>query len=83
MRVTVKLFALLGRFLPPGASANQAEIEVPDGTTPAQVLERQGVPSGAAHLVLINGAYVPPAEWASTTLAEGDALAVWPPVAGG
>jgi sulfur carrier protein ThiS len=35
------------------------------------------------HLVLINGVYVPPDERATRRLAEGDVLAIWPPIAGG
>jgi sulfur carrier protein ThiS len=35
------------------------------------------------HLVLVNGAYVPPGERARLALRDGDALAIWPPVAGG
>jgi sulfur carrier protein ThiS len=35
------------------------------------------------HLVLVNGAFVPREERATTVLHEGDTLAVWPPIAGG
>jgi len=35
------------------------------------------------HIVLVNGVYVAPADRATRTLAEGDVLAIWPPVAGG
>jgi hypothetical protein len=35
------------------------------------------------HLVLINGVYVPPEERGTRMLAEGDTLAIWPPIAGG
>lgn len=83
MKVTVKLYALLDRYLPPGASNNQAEIEVPPGATPAAVVARLGLPTEHCHLVLINGLFVPPAERATRALQEGDHLAIWPPVAGG
>lgn len=83
MKVTVKLFALLGKHLPPGTKGNEAEMEVPDSASPAAVLDLLHVPAGAAHLVLINGVFVAPSEWRSATLAPGDALAVWPPIAGG
>jgi hypothetical protein len=33
--------------------------------------------------VLVNGVFVPPRERESLRLAPGDALAIWPPVAGG
>lgn len=83
MRVTVKLFALLGKHLPPGTKGNETEMEVPDGASPAAILDLLHVPPGSAHLVLINGNYVAPSDWRTTPLSPGDALAVWPPIAGG
>jgi sulfur carrier protein ThiS len=41
------------------------------------------MPPKLVHLVLVNGVYVPPEERATRTLAPGDVLAIWPPVAGG
>ncbi len=35
------------------------------------------------HLVLVNGSFVGPEDRAARVLRAGDALAVWPPVAGG
>lgn len=83
MKITVKLFALLGAYLPPGSSRHEAVMEVAPGATPASVIERLGLPPKLTHLVLVNGVYVAPGERAKLTLSEGDALAIWPPVAGG
>lgn len=83
MRLQLKLFATLAEFLPAGALANVAEIEVPAGTTPHQILDLYQVPRARAHLVLVNGVYVPPARRDTAVLNDGDALAIWPPVAGG
>lgn len=83
MQITLKLFATLGDYLPPGARYNQAELELPDGTSVAEAIAPLGLPAPLVHLVLVNGVYIPPAERAACVLAEGDALAIWPPIAGG
>ncbi|MEP6656276.1 MAG: MoaD/ThiS family protein, partial [Betaproteobacteria bacterium] len=41
------------------------------------------LPPAMTHLVLVNGLYIAPARRASHALQHGDALAVWPPIAGG
>ncbi|NQV47819.1 MAG: MoaD/ThiS family protein [Rhodospirillaceae bacterium] len=83
MKITLKLFASLGKFLPEGTTGNETEIEITKGYTLEQVLEEHGVPPEHCHLVLVNGHYVGPSERAAMKMKEGDALAVWPPVAGG
>jgi sulfur carrier protein ThiS len=83
MKITVKLFATLGQYLPAGAERHQVEIEVPDGTTPAAVIERLHVPPRMAHLVMIDGVFVPPEERPYRRLHEREQLAIFPPVAGG
>lgn len=81
--VTLKLYASLGAYLPDGANRNEVKLEVADGTTIGQLLEAHAVPREACHLVLLNGIFQPPAGRAGVPLKPGDALAVWPPVAGG
>ncbi len=83
MKITLKLFATLSDFLPEGAVENAIEIEVPDSTTPFEVIDRYQVPRSMAHLVLRNGVYVDLPERSEPVLKPGDVLAVWPPVAGG
>ena len=83
MKVQVKLYAALAQYLPPQAADNVAELDLDPGATPASVLAGLGVPAKMCHLVLVNGVYVEPSLRDAQVLAEGDALAVWPPVAGG
>ena len=83
MKVTLKLYASLGGFLPAGAERNMIDLEVPEGTTIRALLDNYSVPPQSCHLVLLNGVFQPPATRTSVQLKPGDALAVWPPVAGG
>ena len=83
MKIQLKLFATLSDHLPPGARRNAAEVEVPDGATPHQVMDLYGVPRSQAHLVVLNGVFVLPHQRNNQPLSEGDTLALWPPVAGG
>jgi sulfur carrier protein ThiS len=83
MNITLKLYASLGQYLPPGAQRNEAVVEVVEGTTIWDILDAHNVPRGSCHLVLVNGHFQPPAARGITLLKPGDAVAVWPPVAGG
>lgn len=83
MKVQLKLFATLKEYLPPGTVGNQVELELDPGTTVADLIARYQLPPKLTHLVLVNGHYIEPARRAETGLVEGDALAIWPPIAGG
>ncbi len=83
MKIELKLYASLGRYLPENAERNVALIDVDDGAGPNSVLTDHGVPLEHCHLVLVNGVYLAPGERNDYALKDGDALAVWPPVAGG
>lgn len=84
MKITFKLFASLAVHLPPEArSRHRIDLEVPPGATVADVIRRQGVPPGQCAIVLVDGVWVAASEWGSRVLSEGQALAIWPPVAGG
>jgi len=83
MNVTLKLYASLADYLPADARLNHVQLELADDSTIATVIERYRLPPKLTHLVLVNGAYVPPSERAGTRLRDGDHLAIWPPIAGG
>ncbi|MDP2263107.1 MAG: MoaD/ThiS family protein [Hydrogenophaga sp.] len=84
MNITFKLFATLTDYLPADARrSNQVALDVSPDATISQIIEPFGLPPKLVHLVLVNGKYIAPENRMSTTLVEGDVLAIWPPIAGG
>ena len=84
MKITFKLYASLTEYLPAEVRAsNRLPLELPEGTSIAQVIEPYGLPHKLVHLVLVNGVYVPPEQRLTHVLTDGDVLAIWPPIAGG
>ena len=84
MQITFKLFASLTDYLPPEARyTNIVQLDVAPEASISQIIEPFGLPAKMVHLVLINGKYIEPEKRMTQTLAEGDVLAIWPPIAGG
>ena len=88
MRITLKLYAMLGDHLPAEAdgqrrTGNELPVDVADGATVQAVIGRFNLPAKLVHLVLVNGVYIPPAARDKHALAANDELAIWPPIAGG
>lgn len=83
MKITLKLYATLGDLLPDHASQNMLEVEVAKDVTPNEIIDQFKVPRELAHLVLLNGHYVKPEQRDQSILQSNDALAIWPPIAGG
>jgi sulfur carrier protein ThiS len=83
IEVTLKLFAMLERWLPDGARRNEIRLSVPLGTTPADVVASLDLPAALCAIVLIDGAFVLPEARATRALAPGEVLSIWPPIAGG
>ena len=83
MQITLKLYATLGQYLPEHAPGHAMDIDVDSSATPFNIIDQFRVPRESAHLVLLNGVYVSPADREQPVLKDGDTLAIWPPVAGG
>lgn len=83
MHITFKLYATLTDYLPERTDKHSIQLDIPESTTPNQLIDRFNVPRAMAHLVLLNGIYMHPSERDSANLKNGDILAIWPPVAGG
>jgi molybdopterin synthase sulfur carrier subunit len=79
MKVEVRLFALLERYLPAGSEGDGISLNVPPGTTVRDVVESLKIPSELSCLTVINGRDAPPEQ----VLAPGDVLSMFPPLAGG
>lgn len=83
MKIRFKLFATLGDYLPGDARRNAVDVDIAPDASAYDVIDRYRVPRERAHLILLNGVYVPPQELDKPLFKDGDTLAVWPPVAGG
>jgi sulfur carrier protein ThiS len=84
MKITLKLFASLVDHLPAQARSGHAiDLDIDPGTTVMDVVRRQGIPEALCAIVLIDGVWVDRSDRARRALAEGEVLAIWPPVAGG
>lgn len=80
MNVEVKLFATLRKYLPEHAPAGCATLELPEGATVGTVIERLGIPSPLAKLVMVDGQHELDRD---RRLTSGQVVSIFPPVAGG
>lgn len=74
MKLKVKLFATLRK-----NNAKEQLLEVAEGTTPAHIMKRLGIPEEEVAIIMVNGRH----SKADTKLVETDILALFPPVGGG
>ncbi|PYN23080.1 MAG: hypothetical protein DMD99_14940 [Candidatus Rokuibacteriota bacterium] len=79
VRVEVRLFATLAAFLPAHGRDGVADLEIPDGSTVADVAHYLGIPPDHARVVLVNGRDI----GSETHLAACDVVTIFPPLAGG
>ena len=84
MKITLKLFASLSIRLPAEArSSHCLQLDLDPGTTVLDVIHLMGLQSGECAIVLVDGVWVATGDRAAKVLEDGQALAIWPPVAGG
>lgn len=79
MKIQVQLFATLSGYLPGVMQDHGATLDVPDGSTIREVVERLGIPADTPMIALVNGRDA----LADGVLKEGDTVAMFPPLAGG
>ena len=83
MKIRFKTGGLFVEHLPAGGTGSTAELDVPDGATPIDVMRQLGLPLDENYLVSLNGEVVVISERDTRVLAENDHLAVMPPLKGG
>ena len=74
MTITIKLFATLKQY-----GEEIQEMNVPEGTTVADVIKMLKIPEDIPLLRIVNSVHVKP----DYRLKDGDTLALFPPIAGG
>ena len=80
MEIQLKLYASLGQYMPDQSDRKSPEImEIHEGTTVGDIIERLGIPSDAVKIMFLNGIHAKEGD----RLKDGDRLAIFPPVAGG
>lgn len=80
MKIEVRLFANLRRYLPAGGDGTKAAVELPEGAKLADLIDRLGVPPQLAQLVMVDGVHETDRQ---RVLHDGAAVSIFPPVAGG
>ena len=83
MRIQFKTGGLFVEHLPAGSTGNTAELQLPEGATPMDVMRQLGMPADENYLVSLNGEVVVISERDTRVLAENDHLAIMPPLKGG
>lgn len=78
MRIEVRLFATLRRHAP-SAPEGFLSVDVPEGSTAADVISKVQVNANEVHILMVNGVNSP----ADRVLAQGDRLGLFPAIGGG
>lgn len=78
MQVKVQVYAILRQYVQE-AYQGPLILEVPEGTTVGQLIERLPIPPELARVIFVNGTRQE-LDW---VLQEGDEVGIFPPIAGG
>lgn len=79
MRVHVKLFAGLNRYVTNKPSGIPFDAELPEGATVEALIRQLGLPADEVRVVFVNGRAQP----LNVALKDGDEVGIFPPIGGG
>jgi molybdopterin converting factor small subunit len=79
MRVHVKLFASLRKYLPAGSGGDVLTIELPDGAAVRDAITELGIPLEHARMIVSRNVQLEP----TSPLQDGQEINLFPPLAGG
>lgn len=79
MRVEVRLYAVLRKYLPDTKPGEGYPLDLPDGATVADMMSALGMPVDDANQAFVNGEAVS----LSHVLEDGDSVRVFAPLGGG
>ena len=79
MRVEVRLFATLARYLPQPSQTDSTSLDIADGSTVGDVAAALGIPADLSRITLVNDTEGDD----SCRLYSGDVVTLFPPLAGG
>ncbi len=76
MRITIRSNGRVGGFLPGGGAGEVGALELAEGATVADLMDRLPLPESRNFLVTLNGGSVTKARRPDTRLRDGDQVAV-------
>jgi molybdopterin synthase sulfur carrier subunit len=79
MKVELRLYASLSRYLPEKKDGNSCVVEIAPGATIQELLNKLNIPLEDPRVIFLNGIHAQGNE----VLKEGDRVGAFPPVAGG
>lgn len=83
MKIVIKLVAYVGEPVRGIDRHGEGQIEIPEGTTLADLLGRLDVAAAELYLTLVNDVAVRERDQPAHVLSDGDRVTVFPPIKGG
>ena len=83
MKIKLRLYATLQKYLPPGTRNSETEMELAEAATIPDALGILAVPMSLPHIIFINGRHVLRPDFSTRQLQDGNILAVFPAIGGG